>query len=234
MPRENLWPRVVIFDLDGTLVDTALDLTVALNIMLGEIGLPPHPPQRVRRMIGGGLETLLDRALAAHGAVLDGERRKWAGARLLKLYAAEPMDRSKLYPGAAELLQRLSANGVACGLCTNKPEVISGRILRDLGVIEAFGCIQCGDGGLPKKPHPAGLRRVLQSLGAEPNAAVMVGDSNTDVEAARAAHLAGIILVSHGYSTTPVEELGADVIIDELGELMERLGSLAQATESRI
>lgn len=217
--RASAWPRAVIFDLDGTLVDTVADLAAALNRTLVELGLPPHTPEAVRAMVGGGLAKLLERALAAHAARLDAARMDAAAARLVELYAAAPAALSHPYPDAAETLRDLRGAGIACGLCTNKPDAISRDLLRAHGLAEAFDCILGTGAGLPKKPDPAGLHRVLADLETEPARAVMVGDSLADVKAARAAGLGGVILVSYGYSVTPVAELGADRVIDSLAEL---------------
>ena len=221
------WPRAVIFDLDGTLVDTVGDLAAALNATLAERGLPYHPVEAVRTMVGGGLAKLLDRALEAHGLVLADDERGEAEARLFELYAAKPAALSRLYPGAKETLHALSEAGIAIGLCTNKPASMSRDVLHALGIVGPLACRQCGDGDLPKKPHPAGLLKVLERLGARPEDAIMVGDSVTDVEAARAASLSGVVLVSHGYSAIPVAELGADAVIDDLRELPAALVRLA-------
>jgi phosphoglycolate phosphatase len=209
----------VIFDLDGTLVDTVEDLAAALNRTLVELNRPPHPTSTVRTMVGGGLGKLLERALAAHDANLDAAQVSRAAARLLEFYAAEPASFSRLYPDARKMLRELRVAGVACGVCTNKPDAISRDLLEALDVADAFAGIVGSTDGLARKPDPAGLRRVLSALDVDPEAAVMVGDSVTDVKAARAAGLAGVILVSYGYSAVPARELGADRVIDNLAEL---------------
>jgi phosphoglycolate phosphatase len=220
------WPRAVIFDLDGTLVDTVEDLAAALNQTLAELRFPPHPLVAVRAMVGGGLGKLLERALTAHAADLDAAQRDAAAARLLVLYAAKPAELSRLYPGAVKTLAALRASGVPCGLCTNKPDAITRDLLQRLGLAEAFGYIQGAAAGLPKKPDPAGIHRVLANLDAQPAAAIMVGDSVTDVQAARAAGLAASIVVSYGYSVTPVTDIGADAVINHLHELVPALALL--------
>ena len=223
MPQLNLTPNAVVFDLDGTLVDTVGDLTAALNRTLSELGLPSHGETAVRGMVGGGLAKLLERGLAAHGAVLDGKDRDTALARLVAHYAANPAERSRLYPGAAEMLWALADLGIACGICTNKPEPIARDLLEALGIAGAFRAIHGSDTGFPKKPDPAGLTHVVRTLGATPATALMVGDSATDLKTARAAGLGGVVLVSYGYSVTPVTDLGADAVINHLHELVQAL-----------
>jgi phosphoglycolate phosphatase len=227
MASETQWPEAVVFDLDGTLADTVLDLAAALNRTLAELDLPPHPPEAVRTMVGGGLAKLLERGLAAHAMTLDHEAMSRAGQILFDHYAARPAMYSSLYPGAANALGALREAGVALGVCTNKPDAIALDLLRTLGMTHAFGFVQGSEEGLAKKPDPAGMHRVLRQLGAAPSASFMVGDSVTDVATARAAGLAGVILVSYGYTAIPARALGADAVIDHLDEVPGTLARLA-------
>lgn len=221
--------RAVVFDLDGTLVDTVGDLALALNRTLADLGLPPHSESAVRGMLGGGLGKLLERGLAANGARLDRPDQEKALARLYEHYAANPVACSRLYLGVRETLDRLGNAGIACGVCTNKPESIACDLLRGLEIDGAFRVIQGSDAGLPRKPDPAGLAHVMAGLRAEPGSTVMVGDSAIDLKTARAAGLAGTVLVSYGYSVTPVTELGADAVINHLHELVPALALLEPA-----
>jgi len=126
----------------------------------------------------------------------------------------------------------LSEAGISCGICTNKPHDISRDLLDALGVSDHFAHIQGAVDDLPKKPHPALLHRVTEALRIQPLLAIMVGDSVVDVKAARAAELAGVIVVSHGYSVTPVPELGADVVIQSFDELPDAIaGVFARDTQ---
>jgi phosphoglycolate phosphatase len=220
----------VVFDLDGTLADTVLDLAAALNATLAELGLPAHASESVRNMVGGGLQKLLDRGLAAHGASLDPEARALAGTRMLGLYAAAPALQSKLYPGAGEAVEALRRDGAVIGICTNKPHDIAIDLLAALGMAESFDAIQGSEPGLPKKPHPESLLRGLAGLRAAPERTIMVGDSDADVEAARGAGLAGVVLLGHGYSRRPVSELGADAVIDGFADLPAALSRVARSS----
>ena len=221
--------RAVVFDLDGTLVDTIGDLTTALNTTLTELDLAPHSEDAVRTMVGGGLAKLLERALAAHGADLEAIGRDAAGKRIVEQDAATPASSSERYPGAKETLAALTEAGIPCGICTNKPEPIARDLLEAMGIADAFGIIQGAEAGFPRKPDPAGLAHVVETLGATPETTLMVGDSEADVKAARAAGLKGVILVSFGYSVTPVTELRADVVINHLHELVPTLALVEQA-----
>ncbi len=218
--------RAVVFDLDGTLVDTIGDLTAALNRTLADLDLPPHSENAVRGMVGGGLAKLLERGLATHGVALEAGEPSQAVKRLLDHYAASPADQSRLYPGVRETLGALRDSGIACGICTNKPQVIARDLVQAMGIADAFGLIQGSEAGFPKKPHPAGLAHVVGALGAAPDTALMVGDSAIDLETARAASLKGVVLVSYGYSVTPVTELNADAVINHLHELVQSLALL--------
>ena len=215
--------QAVVFDLDGTLVDTIGDLTTALNTTLTELDLSSHSQDAVRTMVGGGLAKLLERALAAHNAPLAPADQDAAVKRIFEHYAANPANSSELYPGAKEMLATLTEAGIPCGICTNKPEPIARDLLEAMGIAEAFGIIQGAEARFPRKPDPAGLAHVVETLGATPEMTLMVGDSEADVKAARAAGLKGVILVSFGYSVTPVTELRADAVINHLHELVPTL-----------
>ena len=219
----------VVFDLDGTPVDTVGDLAIALNRTLAELDLSPHGHDAVRGMVGGGLAKLLERGLAAHGAALEAADLDASVTRLSEHYAANPAGSSRLYPGANEMLAALTEAGIECGVCTNKPEPIARELLEAMGIAGAFGVIQGSEAGFPKKPDPAGLVHVVAALGAVPETALMVGDSAIDLKTGRAARLKGVVLVSYGYSVTPVTELGADAVINHLHELVAALALVEQA-----
>jgi phosphoglycolate phosphatase len=219
-------PKAIIFDLDGTLVDTVEDIAMALNKTLGDLSLPPHTTETVRTMVGGGLGKLLDRATEAHGIALERAERSVMLKRLLHHYAAAPANLSSLYPGAREALIALSEQGIPCGVCTNKPHDISRDLLDAIGLSDHFAHIQGAEDGLPKKPDAAMLHRTIRALGIEPSSSIMVGDSLVDVKAARAAKLAAVIVVSHGYSVTPVNELGADAVIRGFKKLPRAIAGL--------
>jgi phosphoglycolate phosphatase len=212
------WPDAVVFDLDGTLIDSAADIARALNEAMSANGLSCFSLEQVKEMIGGGVVKLLERALAAQGAPV--RRAVPIAAEFLDFYAAVAMAETALYPGAEEQLSRLAAAGVKIGLCTNKPQTISERILRELGIDGYFSSVVGGRDDMPRKPHPAPLQAVMDELGSVPTRSLMVGDSSADVGAARALGLR-VAVASYGYSKVPVRELGADMVIDALGELSQ-------------
>jgi len=180
-------------------------------------------------MVGGGLAKLLARGLAAHDVSLDAGEHQAVLARFVGHYAANPVERSTLYPGARETLGALRDAGVLCGLCTNKHDAITRDVLAGLGIAGAFGAVQGSDAGFPRKPDPAGLSHVVKTLGAAPATTLMVGDSAIDLETARAAGLKGVVLVSYGYSVTPVTELKPDSVINHLHDLVPALALPARA-----
>ena len=154
-------------------------------------------------------------------------------ADYLPVYRGCATERTTLFAGARQVLDDFAARGVRMGVCTNKPNDISRRILEDLGVAHHLPVVVGGDGGLPRKPDPAPLLSALRSLGVSPDGAVMVGDSAADVGAARAAGVP-IVLVTFGYTRTPVEELGGDGVVsgfDALDGMLDALRSGAVSAD---
>ncbi len=212
------WPRAIIFDLDGTLVDSALDIADSLNVALTSERLPPLPPEKVRLMVGGGARILVERALAA----LEQDPVEALCARLEEAfethYNSLGAGKSKVYPGGLQLLRDLKSEGKALGVCTNKPASVARMVLQELDVAELLGAIVGADHETPKKPDPTMLQNALGQLSAASQEALVVGDSITDVEMARALSVP-VVAVSYGYTTIPPLELGADKVIDHLSDL---------------
>ena len=207
----------VVFDLDGTLVDTAPDLSAALNHVLRAAGGTPLALAEVRHMVGAGARALIERGIAANGSRLAGADRDEMLDLFLHHYEAHIADRSRPFPGAGALLERLRAAGVALGICTNKPQALTLALLDALDLRRHFAAIVGADAAPEKKPHPAHLECVLAGLGGD-GPAVMVGDSPTDVAAARAYGIP-VIAVDYGYSPVPPAALGADALIADLAAL---------------
>jgi phosphoglycolate phosphatase len=217
----------VIFDLDGTLVETAADIHAVLAEIFAEAGLAAPPLPAVRGMIGDGARVLVERALAAAGAAADLDRLH---ARFVARYAEEPCRHSAPYDGAVDLLAALCRDGWRLGLCTNKPQAPTLGLLETLDLAAAFSSVIGGD-SLPgiRKPDPRHLSAVLAELGVPPSRALMVGDSRNDLLPAR---VLGVpcILVSFGYTPTPARELGADAVVDRLHELPDALRRIGVVT----
>jgi phosphoglycolate phosphatase len=217
--------KAVLLDLDGTLVDSALDLAEALNGLLAEQGLPALTIDAVKGMIGDGGSKLIERGLAATGG--DPGRAPALLPRFLGLYEPRAARHTGLYPGAAEALAQLAENGLSLGLVTNKPHAATLAILDALGLARFFGAVVGGDTLPERKPHPAPLLHAAARLGVVPDETVMVGDNHHDVDAARAAGMAAVA-VTWGYAHRPPEELGADYTIAAFRDLPRVIAGLAK------
>lgn len=222
------WPRAIVLDLDGTLVDSAPDIQLALNAAFGPLGVAPFELAAVKGLIGGGAPAAIARAARMLELALSPDDGKAALARFYPVYADASRQGRGLYPGARELLDRLTADGIPLAICTNKAQPITDIAVKALGIETYFGSIIGARDDLPKKPDPAPLRLALAALGAEPKHAVMIGDTAADIGAAKAAGVASIA-IGHGYSKVPVRELGADATVSHLGEVPEAIDNLLQA-----
>jgi len=211
-------PTAIIFDLDGTLVDSAPDIRCALNAVLVRDRLPPIELEAVQLMIGGGPKVLIQRALDKIGVVAQPADVARLTASFEDTYFEQGNALTALFNGAVDCLEKLKNQGVAIGLCSNKPEQLCKQLLADLGILSFFAAIQGSGSGLPTKPHPAALLATLRGLGAAPELALYVGDSKTDVETARGACVP-VALVRSGYTATPADALGADWVVEGLGEI---------------
>ncbi len=218
----------VVFDLDGTLADTAPDLHGTLNTILTELGRPALPLAAVRPMIGDGAKALLLRGLEASGGLPASPSLDELYADFLTRYTADPARLSTPFPGLTDVLQDFSRAGIDMGVCTNKPQLATERLLAALDLARWFRSVIGGDVLATKKPDPAPLHAVLAALGSTPERAVMVGDSQNDLLTARAAGVP-CVLVTFGYTVQPVETLGADRLIDSFAELPDALAELAAA-----
>lgn len=219
------WPGVALFDLDGTLVDSAPDLAAAVDQMLEHLGRSPAGIDRVRDWVGNGATILVRRALAGHS--------DWEPARpkddalfpdALKIFfhAYEQINgqHSVVYPGVEDCLAQLRAHGCKLSVVTNKPEQFVAPLLEQMGLDHWFDLTIGGDTLPVKKPDPTPLLHTMEALGGTRGTTVMVGDSAADVNAALAAGLP-CVAVRYGYNFgQPVDALGADAVVDSLAELL--------------
>jgi phosphoglycolate phosphatase len=189
--------RVVLFDLDGTLMDTVADLSDALNDTLRRSGRPPVDEVQVRRWVGDGARALLGKAMAHAGAPAGAADAAWAG--FAEDYVERCGTRSTLHAGVRPMLRRLREQGLRLVLLTNKEAAFTQRLLARHDIGSEFELVVAGDTLPVKKPHPGVVTHVLQALDAQPDEAMLVGDSVTDVRTARAAGI-GVQLVRHGYA----------------------------------
>ena len=219
-------PATIVFDLDGTLVDTAPDLCAALNHALAVLDRPPIPAADVRHLVGHGARKLLERGLAASG-VSTPELVEAGFPAFLGFYAAHIADGSRPYPGVEAALDALAAAGCALAICTNKPAALSAALVTALGWDGRFAANLGFDSVPAPKPDPGHLLAAIAAAGGDPATTVFVGDSITDTMTAQAANIR-VIAVSFGFSDRPVAELGADMIIDHYDALLPALRRLAR------
>lgn len=230
MPHSPPRP-IVVFDLDGTLIDTAPDLIHTLNAILETEGIAPIADEVARPMIGGGVRPLLEQALAERGRHLGDAAMDALFERYLRRYQDHIADRSRPYPGLEAALDRLSTRGFVLAVCTNKYESLSHRLLDALELRPRFAAI-CGQDTFPvKKPDPDALRLTIARAGGDAEQAIMVGDSETDIRTARAAGIP-VIGVDFGYTRIPMAELGPHRLIGHFDALetavIELIGNTAQ------
>ncbi|MBX3598188.1 MAG: phosphoglycolate phosphatase [Rhizobiaceae bacterium] len=218
----NTQPDAVLFDLDGTLIDSAPDIHAAVVELLAAHGLPPITLDQAKSMIGNGVAKLVERAFAASGMSLSGEALAAVQKEMIPIYNRHLTQLTRLYPGALEALQTLHNEGAKIALVTNKPQAATDEVMRHFGLGQFFGAVIGADSVVNKKPAPDALYLALEKLKADRIQAVMIGDSATDVEAARNAGLP-VIIIRGGYSKVPAEELGADLVLDSLAELPDAL-----------
>lgn len=216
----------LVFDLDGTLVDTAPDLIDTLNVILERQGLTAVPFAQARPMIGGGARGLIERALIAKGHAPAKADIDWLFAGFIDYYAAHIADRSRPYPQLEETLDGLAAAGHRLAVCTNKIEWLAVRLLDALQLTGRFATICGQDTFGVQKPNPEVLRRTIARAGGAPDAAVMIGDSGTDVRTARAANVP-VVAVDFGYTEVPIATLQPDRIISSYSELPAAVRAVA-------
>ena len=215
----------IVFDLDGTLVDTAPDLINALNHVLAREGLSPLPLASARNMIGAGARKLLERGLEAEGRLVGAEEMNRLTADFIGHYAENIAVESRPFDGLEAALDTLAARGCRLAVCTNKLEWLSKRLLDELDLSKRFAAICGADTFGVAKPDPAILRQTILKAGGDIARAVMVGDAGTDVGAARRTGIP-VIGCTFGYTDVPIAELDPDGLIDHMKDLPGALEAL--------
>lgn len=217
----------VVFDLDGTIADTAQDIHASLITALAGEGLPPVDLESTRLMIGGGPQLLVERALNRLGVDTDARLVECLVEAFHAHYLANGDRFAQMYDGAESTLRQLHAMGTRIGLCSNKPDDLCRMLTRSFAIGRYIDETLGSTPGMPKKPDPAPLLAITDRLGVTPADTLYVGDSDADVKAARSAGIP-VILVSYGYTLRPAGQLGADAVIDSLSDLV-RPGPLARS-----
>ena len=218
-------PEMILIDVDGTLVDSVPDLAFCVDEMMKQLDMPTHGEDKVREWVGNGVERLTRRALIGQ---LNGEPDdalfEKAYPIFLDLYAENTSKRSCLYPGVKEGLDFMQGAGFKLGCVTNKASQFTLPLLEDLGVKDRFEIIVCGDTLPEKKPHPMPLLHSADFFGVKPENALMLGDSMSDVKAARAAGFQ-IVCMSYGYNHgEDIRDYNPDAVIDSMAEFEGLLG----------
>lgn len=217
MPHDTNTP-LVIFDLDGTLIDTSPDLVASLNHTIAAEGLEPVTYDDLTHLVGQGVHMMITRAYAMRERVLDEETRARLFDRFMDFYLGTMPGASKPYPGVLDALDRLEAAGMKLAVCTNKLESLTFPLLEKLGLKDRFGTITGGDTFTWRKPDARHILCTIEKAGARASRAIMIGDSVNDIAAAKNAAIPSIA-VPFGYSDVPVETLDPSLVIQHYDEL---------------
>ena len=217
---------LLVFDLDGTLVETAPDLIAALNRTIALEGLPALPEDSVRQIVGRGSRYMLEQCFIMHNHQISPARLEDLIAIYIDTYGDHIADNSYPFPGVIEAMERHRAQGWAFAVCTNKPTGLSEKLLRQLQIDHWFNAIGGAGSFAATKPDPAHLGGTIAAAGGVPARAIMIGDSETDILAARNMDVP-VICVDFGYTPVPVSELGPDVVISSYEQLDQAVASLS-------
>jgi phosphoglycolate phosphatase len=215
----------IVYDLDGTLADTAEDLVATLNHLLGREGLAPLPVESAGSLLGAGARALIKRGFFAAGRSLNSQETEALFADYLTYYSAHIAVRTRLYPGVDKALAMFARAGWRQAVCTNKIEGLAKLLITKLGIADRFAFICGQDTFGVAKPDSKPLLGTIAASGGSRNRAIMVGDSETDIKTARAAGVP-VVAVDFGYADTPVRELGPDGVISHFDELMDACNAL--------
>lgn len=219
LPLKALDAGCVIFDLDGTLVDTAPDLLATLNVLMADLGRRPLDLSEIREAIGHGARSMISNGAKMTGTAISDQQIEQLFHHYLAHYSRNIANKSAPFPGAIEVLETLSRRNISLAICTNKLENLSRQLLDALKILSYFDVIIGLDTLKKAKPDPLPVFEILRKTSARAEKTLFIGDSETDVKTARAAGVS-VVVVDYGYSAKPVNELGADAIISDLRDLL--------------
>jgi phosphoglycolate phosphatase len=218
----------IVFDLDGTLIDTAPDLVDTLNVVFAREGLPQVAYETARNLIGGGAKAMIARGIESEGRAVAPARLEQLFTEFIAHYSEHIADRSRPFPGLIDALDTLASRGCRIAVCTNKLESLSVLLLNALKLADRFAAI-CGQDTFGiQKPDPEILRRTIAAAGGSQQRAIMIGDSLTDIRTAQAAGIP-VIAVDFGYSDRPVSDFGPDRIISHFAQLPAAVAAISFA-----
>jgi phosphoglycolate phosphatase len=220
----------IVYDLDGTLADTAEDLVTTLNWLLGREGVAPIKIESAGSLVGAGARALIKRGFAASGRTLSAEEVEPLFADYLSHYNTHIVDRTRLYPGVDKALAAFARAGWRQAVCTNKIEVSAKLLIERLGIAERFAFVCGQDTFGVGKPDAKPLLETIAASGGAKERAIMVGDSGADIKTARAANVP-VVAVDFGYSDVPIKELGPDRVISHFDQLMQACDTLLVLAE---
>jgi phosphoglycolate phosphatase len=215
----------VVFDLDGTLVETAPDLIAATNHVLAGVDLAPVAPELIRPSISFGAAAMIAEGFRLHGRPVPANEGAAHLERFLAYYTANIAATSHAFPGLESALTHLSTRGARLAVCTNKQAGLSRQLLGDLRLLERFAALAGRDTFPVCKPHPDHLTGAIRMAGGDPTRAIMIGDSKTDIDTAKAAGIP-VVAVTFGYTDVHVRDLGPDAIIEHYDELIPTIERL--------
>jgi phosphoglycolate phosphatase len=218
----------LLFDLDGTLIDSAPDVCASINRVLTIMSRPPISIADTKLLVGYGARTLVEKALDMTGPPGSEEDIDFLLSGFLDSYRRNPSEHTVLFPGAREALERFTEAGIRLGICTNKPEATCFPVLEAFDLKQYFATVICGDTLDFRKPDPRHVFHTLDAMGAKRNDAAFIGDSEADIEAANNADLPSV-LVTFGYCNVPFDSLGANALIGHFDQLDAALKVIAQA-----
>ena len=227
--RLPLHGATILFDLDGTLVDSAPDLVGSLNAVLEEQRLPAVPLARARSLVGQGARALIARGFALAAEPVAEPDLDRLTARFLDIYRGRIAETTRPYPRLQATLDQLAADGATLAVCTNKATDLSLQLLDALGLTSRFAAVIGHDRAPARKPDPRHVLAAIEAAGGDRNRAVMVGDTDADVVSAKTAGVP-VVAVGFGYSATSVADLGADMVIEDFADLPSAVSKLLAAT----
>ena len=222
----------LLFDLDGTLIDSAPDICASVNKALESVGREPISLANIKSLVGSPAPILIEKVLEITGQPGSKEDIDFLLSGFLQVYRQNPSEHTVVFPGAREALERFEKAGIQLGICTNKPEATCFPVLDALDLRRYFATVVCGDTLEYCKPDPRHVFHALDEMGADHNDAAFIGDSEADIQAAKNAHLPSV-LVTFGYCHVPFSSLGANALIDNFDQLDKALSEIAGPSASR-